>query len=417
MVTSVLGSPTFSANDLMTLGIDLTCVFRLVATLCERGNVVATSAEVCEGVDVGQLVAGDVVVEQPMVSSVDSPWQAATTKMDALPARPVVDREKLTPGVCMLDNRSGIFRLVSLTGQMYRLDRVLLDSGAQPLMLGKAACIGLGIQRSELEPCPFQIQTSLGGASDRSNFMTRERLLVQMKSDHVTDSSRLGVTTVVTAAESYDVLVGGAVLYPMGFQMDYWTETTTYRPGWQSGDGRMIQVPVRFIYGVRPRGSPPEVLASVAGFSGMVTWPCDLLEGNISAIDTPVYEDIKEVSSFVAAVSSSLDVPLWRSNGVLRQDADRLVSQAWRETFVPMEEEEVPQWTPISGPVGLSPLDTTPIVWEYPSEGICVLDLFGGISISLATVLQAGILVRKYLYVERDETVRRVSSCHLALLM
>jgi len=41
----------------------------------------------------------------------------------------------------MLDNRSGIFRLVSPTGQVYRPDRVLLDSGAQPLMLGKATCI------------------------------------------------------------------------------------------------------------------------------------------------------------------------------------------------------------------------------------------------------------------------------------
>ncbi len=83
---------------------------------------------------------------------------------------------------------------------------------------------------------------------------------------------------------------------------------------------------------------------------------------------------------------------------------------------MPVEEEEVPQWTPISGLVGLSPLDTTPIVWEYPSEGICMLDLFGGISTDLATMLQAGIPVRKYLYVEKDETARRVSSHHLALL-
>jgi hypothetical protein len=86
-------------------------------------------------------------------------------------------------------------------------------------------------------------------------------------------------------------------------------------------------VPVRFISGVRPRGSPPELLASVVAFSGVVIWPGDLLEGNILAIDTPVYEDIEKVSSFVATMSSSLDVPLWRSNGVLRQDADRLVSQ------------------------------------------------------------------------------------------
>ncbi len=46
-----------------------------------------------------------------------------------------------------------------------------------------------------------------------------------------------------------------------------------------------------------------------------------------------------------------------------------------------------------------------------------MLDLFGGISTGLATVLQAGILVWKYLYVETDETTRRVSSRHLALLM
>ncbi len=37
-------------------------------------------------------------------------------KMDALPVRPAIDRERLTPGVCMLDNRSGIFQLVNPMG-------------------------------------------------------------------------------------------------------------------------------------------------------------------------------------------------------------------------------------------------------------------------------------------------------------
>jgi hypothetical protein len=147
-----------------------------------------------------------------------------------------------------------------------------------------------------------------------------------MRLDHATNSSRLGVIAIVTTIESYDVLVGGVVLYLMGFQMDYWTETTAYRPGWQSGDRRMSQVLVRFISRVRPKGSPPEVLASVVGFNGVVTWLGDLLEGNILAIDTPFYEDIEKVSSFVATVSSSLDVPFWRLSGVLRQDPDRLVS-------------------------------------------------------------------------------------------
>jgi len=134
----------------------------------------------------------------------------------------------------------------------------------------------------------------------------------------------------------------------------------------------MSQVPVRFIFGLRPGGFPPEVLAPIAGFSGVVTWPSDLLEGNISTIDIPVYKGIKEVYSFVAVVSS-LNVPFWRSSGVLRQDANRLVSQAWHEAFVPMEEEEVTQQTHISSHVGLFPLDTTPIAWEYPFEGICTI--------------------------------------------
>jgi hypothetical protein len=116
MVTSVLGSPSFSANDLMVSGVDLARVFRLASTLCEHGSVAATSVEVCEGVDLGQLVVGDVALEQPVISGVDNPWQATTTKMDTLPTRPAIDRERLTPSVCMLDNWSGIFQLVSPTG-------------------------------------------------------------------------------------------------------------------------------------------------------------------------------------------------------------------------------------------------------------------------------------------------------------
>jgi hypothetical protein len=50
----------------------------------------------------------------------------------------------------------------------------------------------------------------------------------------------------------------------------------------------MSQVPVRFISGVQPGGSTPKVLASIDSFSGVVTWPDDLLEGNILAIDTLV---------------------------------------------------------------------------------------------------------------------------------
>ncbi|OAE29393.1 hypothetical protein AXG93_4831s1550 [Marchantia polymorpha subsp. ruderalis] len=156
-------------------------------------------------------------------------------------------------------------------------------------------------------------QTSLGGASDRSYFMTRESIAVQLRHDHPHDSSLFGVRAVVTSAESYDVLVGGVVLYPMGFRMSYWTETAAYRPGWQSGNERVSELPVRFISRDRPLGSSSAFLASVAGFSGVLAWPDDLLEWNMSANDTSVYEDMKEFVSFTAVVTSPLDVPLWSS--------------------------------------------------------------------------------------------------------
>ncbi|PTQ27347.1 hypothetical protein MARPO_0204s0011, partial [Marchantia polymorpha] len=369
------------------------------ATLCERGSITATSAEI--GETIGEELSSTTS------SSDESTWQAAAARMESLPARPAIDRERVVPGVCMVDNRSGVFRLVSAIGQVYILARVLLDSGAQPLMLGKIACISLGVRRSELEPCLFQIQTSFGGTSDRSYRMTRERISV----------SQFGVRAVVTSAESYDVLVGGAVLYPMEFWMDYWTETAAYRPGWESDDGRMSELPVRFISRDRPLGSSLAVLASIAGFSGVLTWPDDLLEGNRSAEDTPVYEEVEEMVSLAAAVSSSLDVPLWGSCHTLQHEADSLVKKAWSEVSLPAEAERVSGGWLVCGLSTLSPLFTTPIVWEYSPKGVCLLDLFGGISTGLAAVLQSGILVRRYLYVEKDETARRVSSRHVTQLM
>ncbi|OAE21641.1 hypothetical protein AXG93_2619s1090 [Marchantia polymorpha subsp. ruderalis] len=96
----------------------------------------------------------------------------------------------------------------------------------------------------------------------------------------------------------------------------------------ESGNGRMSELPVRFISRDRPLGSCHAVLASVASFSGVLTWPDDLLEGNKSADDTPVYEKVEEIVSLAATVSSSLDVLLWSSCHALQLEADRLVKKA-----------------------------------------------------------------------------------------
>ncbi|OAE26911.1 hypothetical protein AXG93_3882s1010 [Marchantia polymorpha subsp. ruderalis] len=215
--------------------------------------------------------------------------------MELLRARPAIDRESIVSSVCMVDNQSDLFRLMSSTRHVYVPTRVLPESCSQPLMLSKEPCISLGIRRFELETCPFKIQTSLAGASDRSYFMTKESVSVQLRHDDARDSSWLEVCAVVTSAELYDVLVGGAVLYPMDFQMDYWIERAAYHRGWQSRDGCMSELPVRFTSGAQPLESSSTILPSVADFSGVLAWPDDLLKGNMSADYTPIYEDVKEI--------------------------------------------------------------------------------------------------------------------------
>ncbi|OAE20165.1 hypothetical protein AXG93_3818s1640 [Marchantia polymorpha subsp. ruderalis] len=102
--------------------------------------------------------------------------------MESLPARLAIDRESIVPGVCMVDNWSGLFRLFGYSE---------VKVGTLPI------------------PDPT---TSLGGASDKSYFMTRKSIAVQLRHDHAHDSSQFGVRAVVTSLESYDVLVGGVVL-------------------------------------------------------------------------------------------------------------------------------------------------------------------------------------------------------------
>jgi hypothetical protein len=96
--------------------------------------------------------------------------------------------------------------------------------------------------------------------------------------------------------------------------------------------------------------------------------------------------------------------------------ADYYVRKAWKTAFAPIAYTSKEN---MSGAqlVTHTLLNTTPIVWRYPEQGVRVLDLFGGISTGLAAVLQAGLRVHQYLYVEKDEIARRASLRHVALLM
>jgi hypothetical protein len=58
------------------------------------------------------------------------------------------------------------------------------------------------------------------------------------------------------------------------------------------------------------------------------------------------------------------------------------------------------------------PLDNSTIHWKPPDDGIVLLELFGGIGTSLAAVLQAGIKVKRYVYVDINDAARQVAKHH-----
>jgi hypothetical protein len=77
---------------------------------------------------------------------------------------------------------------------------------------------------------------------------------------------------------SYDVLVGGAVLYSLGVNIDFWEETTYYYPWWQIGASHKASLwLVIFIRGQTRKSNKSTMLV---GFSSL-PHGLELFEGNI----------------------------------------------------------------------------------------------------------------------------------------
>jgi hypothetical protein len=113
-------------------------------------------------------------------------------------------------------------------------------------MLGASAVVRLELTKDTLEECPWTISKSMGG-TERATGITKAELSLKLNQEDVENACFMKVKAIVTEAKSYDILVGTTVLYPMGFTLDFWEEITSYRPGWQAGDGRKAQLLARFV--------------------------------------------------------------------------------------------------------------------------------------------------------------------------
>ena len=123
----------------------------------------------------------------------------------------------------MIDNSHGIFQFVGSKEKVFVPGQVLLDLGAQSLMLGASTIAGVELTKDTLEDYPWTISTSMG-ETKRYTCITKAKLSLKLNQEDVEDVSFMKVKTIVTEAKSYDVLVRMTVMYPMRFILDFWKE-------------------------------------------------------------------------------------------------------------------------------------------------------------------------------------------------
>ncbi len=62
--------------------------------------------------------------------------------------------------------------------------------------------------------------------------ITKHEVVIQVNPIRPTNYTMAHAKGMVTQVTSYDVLVGGVVLYPLGVTLDFWEEIAYYWPGW-----------------------------------------------------------------------------------------------------------------------------------------------------------------------------------------
>ena len=138
----------------------------------------------------------------------------ATVYLARVPTRSARERHEVKPEVVRLVNEGQTFYMTRGDSSRACPKRVSLDTGAQPVMLGRRLANELGLVLHDLDPCPFTIATTLGGTKQPTG-LTKEPLRLQFKVG-VDSYTYVAVSCVVTSATTYDILLGQQALYPIG---------------------------------------------------------------------------------------------------------------------------------------------------------------------------------------------------------
>lgn len=70
------------------------------------------------------------------------------------------------------------------------------------------------------------------GRLEKAQKLTKQEIVIQFNSNRPTYYAIVHAQTMVTHVTSYDILVGGAILYPLRIMLIFCEETTYYQLGW-----------------------------------------------------------------------------------------------------------------------------------------------------------------------------------------
>jgi hypothetical protein len=373
----------------------------------------------------------DTVVEDRLLTEGQTAYSATTSS----PARAHPERLGAKAKVISIQNERQVFALQVPNGAPKFPVNVLLDSGAEPVLLGKRTTALLGLTAADIVPCPFKISTSAGGQEVPVGW-TRDPLLLTFRGD-TREITPFATRCVVTESETYDVLLGMHVMYPLGIGHDPWEETAWLRPDYAEGGGRKAFFPIRMVAEASPNQSSGQ-RSDVAIACNALCLPIgeDLLEGNTSALDEPPPSSMEpgdsesgsKAGSHHAFLASPATVrtaqmartpdppPPWGTMHQLQLQATKFTQYAHRRPTAFASLQPLTAVARASLPNDLTPLDTSTVQLATPPEGITVVELFGGICSGLTAILQAGISVKKYVYVDKDRNAQAVAQQVVASL-
>ncbi|CAM6095002.1 unnamed protein product [Calypogeia fissa] len=147
------------------------------------------------------------------------------------------DKTLVATTVVLVDNTNSAVQVEGHTPTV-----VMLDTGAQPVIIGVQFAKKIGLLDTNLQKSMWQIRIASGAVEEVLGESSR---LLTLAFNQGTDQAlEFQVRCLVTNATSYDVLIGQEALFPPGFTIDNWFEHAYYRVDWQTDGLHLGYIPL-----------------------------------------------------------------------------------------------------------------------------------------------------------------------------